>query len=142
MDIKNKTAIGRATCLRLAELGAKVVVADLNLAGAEATAQLCGGNAHQWDTSSPKACAALIHSLERVDILHNNAGLLSNLAGLMVRTPMAANSPKTQALPPEQRQKVDEMLVEPAEVVDSCIGEARFVGKSGLPPEGKMIKGL
>lgn len=131
MDIKNKTAIGRATCLRLAELGTKVVVADLNLAGAEATAQLCGGNAHQWDTSSPKACAALIHSLERVDILHNNAGLLSNLTG-----------PKTQALPPEQRQKVDEMLVEPAEVVDSCIGEARFVGKSGLPPEGKMIKGL
>ena len=245
MDIKNKVAvvtgggsgIGRVTCQRLAELGAEVVVADLNLPAAEETAQLCGGTAYQVDISSPQACAAFLRSLKRIDILHNNAGLLTNsedfltappdrvvklvntnLTGLilltqaaahamtehggviintasvsglrpwpldpiysaskagvvfftravaeqlkaynirvnavcpgLVRTPMAANSPKIQALPPEHRQKVDEMLAEPSEVVDvvieliqddSCIGEARYVGKSGLPSEGKMIKGL
>ena len=64
---------------------------------------------------------------------------------------MAENSPKIQALPPEHRQKLEEMLADPADIVqvvieliqdDSAIGEARYVGKSGLPPEGKMIKGL
>lgn len=245
MEIKDKLAIvtgggsgiGRASCLRLAELGARVVVADMNLAAAQETAALCAGKAHQIDVTSVKQCAALIHSCKKVDILHNNAGLLTNsedflsappdrllklvntnLAGLMlltqaaahvmtgrggvivntasvsglrpwpldpiysaskagvvfftravaeelrahnirvnavcpglVRTPMAANSPRIQALTPEQRQKVDEMLVEPSEVVDvviefiqddSLFGEARFIGKSGLPPEGKMIRGL
>ncbi len=245
MQIKDKVAIvtgggsgiGRATCVRLGELGARVVVADVNLAAAQETAELCGGSAYQVDVTSPQECTALIHSLQTVDILHNNAGLLTNsedfltapperlvrlvntnLVGLMlltqaaalsmmgkggvivntasvsglrpwpldpiysaskagvvfftravaeqlrahnirvnticpglVRTPMAANSPRIQALTPEQRLKVDEMLVEPAEVVDvviefiqddSLFGEARFIGKSGLPPEGKMIRGL
>ncbi len=245
MDIKDKVAIvtgggsgiGRATCLRLAELGARVIAADVNLAGAEETAQLCGGRAYQVDVTSPQQCADLIHSIGKVDILHNNAGLLTNsedflsappdrlvklvntnLAGLMlltqaaahamtgrggvivntasvsglrpwpldpiysaskagvvfftravaeqlqahnirvnavcpglVRTPMAENSPRIQTLTPEQRQKVDEMLVDPSEVVDvvvefiqddSLVGEARFIGKSGLPPEGKLIRGL
>jgi len=245
MKIKGKVAIvtgggsgiGRVSCLRLAKIGASVVVADINAAAAEETAQLCGGRAYQIDVSSARACADLIHSVKKVDILHNNAGLLTNsedflgappdrlvklvntnLTGLMlltqaaahgmtahggvivntasvsglrpwpldpiysaskagvvfftravaeqlkafnirvnavcpglVRTPMADNSPRLQALTPEQRLKVDEMLVEPEEVVDvvveliqdeSLFGEARFIGKSGLPPEGKMIRGL
>lgn len=245
MDIKDKVAIvtgggsgiGRATCLRLAELGAQVIAADMNLAGAEETARLCGGKAYQVDVTSPQQCAELIHSVPRLDILHNNAGLLTNsedflsapperlvklvntnLAGLMlltqaaahamtshggvivntasvsglrpwpldpiysaskagvvfftravaeqlkvhnirvnavcpglVRTPMADNSPRIQVLTPEERRQVDELSVEPSEVVDnviefiqddSLVGEARFIGKSGLPPEGKMIRGL
>lgn len=245
MLIKDKVAIvtgggsgiGRVACVRLAELGARVVVADIDLSAAEETAKLCGGRAYRIDVASAKECAALVHSVKKLDILHNNAGLLTNsedflsappdrlsklvntnLTGLMlltqaaahamtqhggvivntasvsglrpwpldpiysaskagvvfftravaeqlkahnirinavcpglVRTPMAANSPRILSLTPEQREKVDDMLVEPEEVVDLVIefiqddtlfGEARFIGKSGLPPEGKMIRGL
>ena len=86
MKIKGKVAIvtgggsgiGRVSCLRLAKLGASVVVADINAAAAEETAQLCGGRAYQIDVSSARACADLIHSVKKVDILHNNAGLLTN----------------------------------------------------------------
>lgn len=246
MEIRHKVAvvtgggsgIGRAMCLRLGELGARVVVADRNLPAAEEVAQLCGGVAHRVDL--PDGAQELLDfactRFGQVDILHNNAGLLTNsdflstpaerltslintnVTGLMlvtqaaaramagrdgvilntasvsglrpwpldpvysaskaavvfftralslefasrnlrinavcpglVRTPMAANSPLLQALSPEQRQHVEQMMIDPQEVVDVLIefiqndslnGEARYVGNSGLPPEGKMIKFL
>jgi len=251
MEIKGRVAIvtggasgiGRIMAQKLAQLGARVVVADRNLAGAEETVALLTGKgvAHQVDVSTPHGAQELVNftlkTFGKLDILHNNAGLLSNsedflstpperlaavvstnLAGLMlvtqaaaramkahggcilntasvsglrpwpldpiysaskagvvfftravseelkhykirvnaicpglVRTPMAAAAPRIQVLPPDQRAKVDEMMVSPEEVVeallefildDSLHGEARFFGKSGLPPEGKMIKGL
>ena len=251
MEIKGRVAIvtggasgiGRLMAQRLARLGAKVVVADRNLAGSEETVALLkgAGVAYEVDVASPQGVQQLLSftlkTYKKLDIVHNNAGLLTNsddflstpperllavvntnLAGLMlltqaavqamkskggvivntasvsglrpwpldpiysatkagvvfftravseqlkqykirinalcpglVRTPMAHNSPRIQALTPEQRAQVDEIMVEPCEVVEALLeliqddtlnGEARFFGKSGLPPEGKMIKGL
>lgn len=247
MEIKGKVAIvtgggsgiGRVMCLRLGELGAKVVVADRNLPAAQEVAQVCGGSAFQVDlpNGSQELIEFTLQAYGQLDILHNNAGLLTNsedflstpperltaltntnvtglilltqagaramvsrpgvilntasVSGLrpwpldpiysaskaavvfftravslelaarnirinavcpgLVRTPMAATAPRIQALSPEQRQQVEQMMITPDEVVDVLIefiqddslnGEARYIGNSGLPPEGKMIKGL
>lgn len=76
--------IGRATCLRLAETGARVVVGDKDLPGAEAAAQAirdAGGRAIAvaTDIRRPAELEALAaHAIERFGGLHvwvNDAGL-------------------------------------------------------------------
>ncbi|MCA9049215.1 MAG: SDR family oxidoreductase [Planctomycetaceae bacterium] len=75
--------LGRATALAVAEFGADVVLADRNLAGAEATAQtVCdfGRRAivRGTDVSNPEAVASLFRDADdvfgRVDFLGNIAG--------------------------------------------------------------------
>lgn len=76
--------LGRTTALRLAEEGAKLVVTDVDINGAEACAQAikdAGGdaialhhdvaNAQDWD----KVSAAINEHFGRLDILVNNAGI-------------------------------------------------------------------
>lgn len=79
-------AIGRATCRRLAAEGASVVAADLRVDAASETAQLvhqAGGvcRAAELDVADEASVAALVSgvmdSLGRLDILHNNAALMS-----------------------------------------------------------------
>lgn len=72
--------IGRATAQLLASCGARVVVADLDLAEAEQTAAaLPGATALRMDVSSPDEVAAGVRRLEqelgRIDLLVNNAGI-------------------------------------------------------------------
>jgi NAD(P)-dependent dehydrogenase (short-subunit alcohol dehydrogenase family)/pimeloyl-ACP methyl ester carboxylesterase len=76
--------IGRATALALAERGAEVVVADLDLAGARVTAELCallGASAHPraLDVADSVALEAfaenLEHELGTPDLVVNNAGI-------------------------------------------------------------------
>jgi len=78
------SGIGRSTALLLARHGARVHVADLNVASAEAVAaeiEAAGGSAvaHALDVSDPDAvetfAAAIFESEGGVDILHNNAGI-------------------------------------------------------------------
>lgn len=76
------SGIGRATCLRLAAEGARVVAADRDLAGAEATAALAGEEraiASLTDVTDAEALAATVErtveTFGGVDIFHNNAGL-------------------------------------------------------------------
>jgi Dehydrogenases with different specificities (related to short-chain alcohol dehydrogenases) len=75
--------IGSATCLRFAEDGAKVVVADINQAAAEAVAgriRAEGGEAMAiaFDLTDLAACQAAVERVEvelgPVEILVNNAG--------------------------------------------------------------------
>jgi NAD(P)-dependent dehydrogenase (short-subunit alcohol dehydrogenase family) len=78
------SGLGRAFCVELARRGGKVVVADLNLAGAEETAQLvqrAGGQAHavhcdvtQIDQIESVARVAEEH-FGAVDVVINNAGV-------------------------------------------------------------------
>jgi len=75
---------GRATALRFAREGAKVLAADRNLASAEETAALAkkeGGEclAFEADVTSESSLAAAIAAVEkrwgRLDILHYNVGV-------------------------------------------------------------------
>jgi 3-hydroxybutyrate dehydrogenase len=66
------SGIGAAIARRLAELGAAVQIADLDLVGARAVAAETRGEAWQLDLSDPAALGGI--ELE-VDILVNNAGI-------------------------------------------------------------------
>lgn len=74
------SGLGAATAQRFADEGAKVVVADLNLAGAEAlAAKLPEALALKVDTSDPvaveKAIAAAVDRFGKIDVIFNNAGI-------------------------------------------------------------------
>ena len=88
------SGIGEASAIRLAEEGAKVVCADVNLEGAEATAkkiQAMGGTANAFkidisDSEQCDSCAAdTLNRYGSIDILVNNAGV--NLPGTFHETP-------------------------------------------------------
>lgn len=72
--------IGRATAILFAREGARVAVADINIAAAEETADLAGHGAIALKTdvtdeaSISAAIAATVEKFGRLDILHNNAG--------------------------------------------------------------------
>jgi 3-hydroxybutyrate dehydrogenase len=66
------SGIGAAIARRLAGLGAAVLIADIDLAGARAVAAETRGKAWQLDLSDPPALSGI--ELE-VDILVNNAGI-------------------------------------------------------------------
>ena len=73
--------IGAATCRRLAAEGARVVVADIDVAAAQAVAKELGGDAVALgaDVSTPDgaaACvAAAVEAFGRLDAFHANAGV-------------------------------------------------------------------
>ncbi len=78
------SGIGRAVCLQLGHMGARVAAADLSLAGAQATvAQMADagleGAAYRVDVSSAAAVQALVDAVCRrwggVDVLANTAGI-------------------------------------------------------------------
>ena len=89
MRVKDKVALvtgggsglGEATCLRLAEEGALVVVSDINEASAKAVADAIGGeawSAHQDVTDEARWRELVDDIVERhgrLDILVNNAGI-------------------------------------------------------------------
>jgi len=89
VDIRGKVAvvtgaasgIGRATARRFAVGGAAgVVVADLNLEGAQAVAKEIGGHAVRCDVSREEEIQALVAAAEsrygRVDVYFSNAGIV------------------------------------------------------------------
>ena len=94
MDIEGKVAIvtgagsgiGRASALALAGAGASVVVADIDPAGGEETVALihdAGGQAAfvRTDVTEPRSLEAMfefaVEQFGGVDIVHNNAGVVS-----------------------------------------------------------------
>ncbi|PKB68059.1 MAG: hypothetical protein BZY81_03270 [SAR202 cluster bacterium Io17-Chloro-G4] len=86
------SGIGRATCLRFFQEGAKVVVADRNMAGAEETCQLMEGTdrdctARSVDVSKTiqieKLVSDTVAKFGKLDVLVNGAAIL-------IRTPSLA----------------------------------------------------
>jgi len=73
------SGIGRGLCERFAGLGASVVVADLDQAGAEAVAESIGGTARVCDVADATSVQALvddsIQELGHIDIFCANAGV-------------------------------------------------------------------
>lgn len=81
--------IGKATALRFAEEGAKVVICDVNETLGQATVELLGAEAsfHQVDVTSREAVqewvGAVVAKYGRIDVLINNAGILRD--GLFIK---------------------------------------------------------
>lgn len=73
------SGIGRALCRKFGAAGARVVVADVNLAGAEAVAAETGGIAFRTDVSSERDIVALVGHVEQrvgpIDLFCSNAGV-------------------------------------------------------------------
>ena len=71
--------IGTAVVRRLAKLGARVVVQDLNGAGAQRLASEVGGLAIAGDVTDPAVLPSVVEQVEkefgRLDIVHLNAGV-------------------------------------------------------------------
>ncbi len=82
--------IGRAICEAMAAAGAKVAVADLNLAEATETAEAINGMALEMDVTQFDAIARRVAEIEArfggIDILVNNAGIF-NMASIDKVTP-------------------------------------------------------
>lgn len=77
------SGIGRASALRLASEGARVVAADIDLKAAEATAHEAGGSAFRCDVTNEADVKALVAHAVRtygaLHIAHNNAGIEGSL---------------------------------------------------------------
>ena len=75
------SGIGAATTRRLAAEGARVVVADIDPAGAQAVADAIGATAIAFDLGEPadveRLIAETVDGLGRLDVLVNNAALRS-----------------------------------------------------------------
>ncbi|GLW62693.1 2-hydroxycyclohexane-1-carbonyl-CoA dehydrogenase [Actinomadura rubrobrunea] len=67
--------IGRAVCADLASLGAHVVVADIDAAGAKEVAAALGGTARRVDLADPADIDRFTAEVGRVDVLVHNAGV-------------------------------------------------------------------
>lgn len=79
------SGIGAATCRELARAGAHVLIADLNLAAAEAlAAELPNAKAVAMDVTDSASIAAAFAKIPQLDILVNNAGI--GLVGDITRT--------------------------------------------------------
>ena len=76
--------LGAKIAERFSEEGADVIINDLSLSAAEATAKRLGGRAVAADVSDPDSVRAMFESVaemtDRIDILVNNAGI-SGLEG-------------------------------------------------------------
>lgn len=72
------SGIGRATCLRMTEEGARVAVFDVDAASAEQVAKEIGGVAFDVDVGDPDAMQAAVDAaavqLGGLSIIYNNAG--------------------------------------------------------------------
>jgi 2-keto-3-deoxy-L-fuconate dehydrogenase len=70
------SGIGAATARELSRAGAHVIVADINLAGAQSlAAELPGASAVSMDVTCAASIAAAFANIPHLDILVNNAGI-------------------------------------------------------------------
>lgn len=86
------TGIGEAIARRLAAAGATVVIADLNLQGAERVGASIGGNSFAIETnvadvsSISRTVDSVLQRTGRIDILVNNAGIAGPTAPIWQQT--------------------------------------------------------
>lgn len=81
------SGIGRAIAIALAEQGANVVLGDINPAGLEETAGLCGGDVTLSLTQDVTSEAAWADGLAAIDARFGRLDILVNNAGIMMAQP-------------------------------------------------------
>jgi NAD(P)-dependent dehydrogenase (short-subunit alcohol dehydrogenase family) len=72
------SGIGHATAVRLAELGAQVVVTDIDEAGGALVAEEIGGSFGMLDVGDPEAWQRIVATFGPFDIAFLNAGIATN----------------------------------------------------------------
>lgn len=76
--------LGREICIQLAKEGCTITCIDIILAGAKETAKLCNeiksncAEAHLCDITDRRKVAELVKLVKPVDVLINNAGIVSS----------------------------------------------------------------
>jgi NAD(P)-dependent dehydrogenase (short-subunit alcohol dehydrogenase family) len=80
------TGIGESIARLLADAGAHVTVADIDVEGAERVAADIGGTALHLDVTDPEAAAAAIGTVEGLDLLVNNAGTYLEAGSILDQT--------------------------------------------------------
>ncbi|MFU8813924.1 MAG: SDR family NAD(P)-dependent oxidoreductase [Pseudomonadales bacterium] len=92
--------LGAQIARRMADEGARVIINDLNLAAAKATADAVGGDALACDVSDSASVAAMFADLSkltgRLDILVNNAGISGIEGDNAARARIAAQAEAAQ----------------------------------------------
>ena len=76
------SGIGEATAVRLADEGFDVVLGARRIDKLEEVAKRCGGRALPLDVTDPRSIDAFVDTIERADVLVNNAGLALGLSSL------------------------------------------------------------
>ncbi len=81
------TGIGEGIAATLAEAGADVVVADIDIGGAQRVADQIGGVAFDLDVTDPQRCADVLSTIGgRLDIVVNNAGSYHEAGSILDQT--------------------------------------------------------
>lgn len=84
------SGIGRAVAQRLAEQGARLMLADIDAAGVTALADELGAGAQPFDLGDPAACEALVAATVA---RHGGIDVLVNSAAMIRRQPLDAVAP-------------------------------------------------
>ena len=72
------SGIGKATAIRMADLGADVVVTDIDEAGGASVAEQVGGSFAMLDVGDPTAWARVVATAGPFDVAFLNAGISTN----------------------------------------------------------------
>ncbi|HLK11435.1 MAG TPA: glucose 1-dehydrogenase [Candidatus Binatia bacterium] len=147
------SGIGAATARRLAREGARVVVADLDEAGARAVAEdvrATGGaaSACRADVTEPRDVEAMLaHALTafgRLDVLHNNAtrNVWAPLADLTLEAWSATVAVNLTAPFLATRLALPVMVAQGGGVIVNTASAAALIAEEGLAPYGAAKAGV
>jgi NAD(P)-dependent dehydrogenase (short-subunit alcohol dehydrogenase family) len=137
------SGIGRASALRFAKDGVRLVVADISVAGGKETVSLInasGGEAefHKADVSSDREVRALIEmavaTYGRIDYAHNNAGISGDIA--LTAECTEENWDRTQAIDLKgvwlcMKYEIQQMLKQGSGAIVNTSSVAGLVGQPG-----------
>jgi len=137
------SGIGRATAIAFAEQGAKVVLADLEEAGAAKVASEIGdaASAVGVDVSDPAACEAMVAAVldrhGRLDIAVNNAATPSEIGGLFEEADIAVwdrlMAVNLSGVFYAMRAQVPALRKSPGGVIVNTASIASFIAAKGMP---------